>query len=210
MYLPNHFAEQRPEVLQTLVAEHPLGTLITVQNGQPCADEIPFLLDTQAGASGTLRAHVARANPLAQCDGSSVLVVFRGPQTYISPSWYPSKAEHGKVVPTWNYVVVQARGTLRCIDKDPLLLRAQLEALTQSQEESLPQPWQMGEAPAQYLSQMMAAIVGIEISLDALVGKWKVSQNRTDADRAGVVEGLRAQVHDQAEHMAQLISSLQA
>jgi transcriptional regulator len=210
VYLPNHFVEERTEVLQALITAQPLGTLVTVQDGLPCADEVPFLFDSTAGPHGTLRAHVARANPLWQCAADTpVLVIFRGPQAYVSPSWYPSKAEHGKGVPTWNYVLVQARGRLRVIDKDPVWLRAQLDALTHLQESPRPQPWQVSDAPADYLSQMMRAIVGIEITLDSLVGKWKVSQNRTDAERAGVVAGLTAQKHEQAAHMAALVSSLQ-
>jgi transcriptional regulator len=208
VYQPNHFVEQRPAMLQALIAAHPLGTLVTVQDGLPCADEVPFLFDRTAGPHGTLRAHVARANPLWQCAADTpVLVIFRGPQAYVSPNWYPSKAEHGKVVPTWNYVLVQARGRLRVIDQDPVWLRAQLDALTHLQERPQPQPWQVGDAPADYLAQMMRAIVGIEITLDSLAGKWKVSQNRTPAERAGVVAGLTTQAQESATQMAALISS---
>jgi transcriptional regulator len=208
VYLPNHFAEHRPEVLQALIAAQPLGALVTMQDGLPCADEVPFLFDGTSGPHGTLRAHVARANPLWQrAADTPVLVIFRGPQAYVSPSWYPSKAEHGKVVPTWNYVLVQARGRLRVIDQDPVWLRAQLDALTHLQESTQPQPWQVSDAPADYVGQMMRAIVGIEITLDSLVGKWKVSQNRTDVERAGVVAGLTAQSQEQSTRMAALVAS---
>ena len=140
MYLPKHFEETRPVVLHAAMAAHPLATLVTVQNGLPCADEIPFLLATGSDGSATLQAHVARANPLWQrAAGTPVLVVFRGSQAYNTPSWYPAKAEHGKVVPTWNYVIVQALGTLRVID-DAEWLRAQVEALTRSREDARAAP----------------------------------------------------------------------
>lgn len=205
MYLPKHFAETRAEVLHAVISAHPLASLVTVQDGLPCADEIPFML---AGndAPATLRAHVARANPLWQrAANTPVLVVFRGPQAYITPSWYAAKAEHGKVVPTWNYVVVQARGTLRVID-DADWLRAQTEALTRSREDHRPAPWQVSDAPADYLAQMLRAIVGIEVTIASLTGKWKVSQNRNEADRVGVAIGLRQEPIEAAADMAALVS----
>lgn len=206
MYCPRHFQEDHPELLHQLVADHPLGTLVTLQDGALTADEIPFLLDPEIGAHGTLRAHVARANPLWQrAANTPVLVIFRGPQAYVSPSWYPAKAEHGKVVPTWNYVVMQARGVLRVID-DARWLRAQIEALTCAQEDHRTAPWHVGDAPANYIDQMAAAIVGIEVSIETLAGKTKVSQNRTEADRAGVVAGLREQAGEQASAMADLVA----
>lgn len=204
MYQPKHFEETRPEVLHALMAAHPLASLVTVQDGLPCSDEIPFMLATDNPTS--LRAHVARANPLWQrAANTPVLVVFRGAQAYISPSWYPAKAEHGKVVPTWNYVVVQARGTLRVID-DADWLRAQVQALTHSREDARAAPWQVSDAPADYVTQMLRAIVGIEVTIEALTGKWKVSQNRGQADRAGVALGLSHEPGDQAVEMAALVS----
>lgn len=206
MYCPRHFEETRTPVLQQLVAQQPLGTLITLQDGLPCADEIPFLLDASAGSHGTLRAHVARGNPLWQRHDPAqpVLVVFKGPQAYISPSWYPSKAEHGKVVPTWNYIVVQAGGPLRVIDGDDAWLRRQLDALTRQNEQRVAQNWHPGDAPADYLAQMMRAIVGIEIPIARLVGKWKVSQNQSDANRQGVIDALQTR----APQMAQAVRTL--
>ena len=135
MYLPGHFAEPRTEVLHALVRAEPLGTLITEQDGEPSADEIPFLLRPELGAHGHLQAHVARANPLwrSHTPGKPVLVLFRGPQAYVSPSWYPDKAEHGKVVPTWNYIVVQALGVLTVHD-DAAWVHQQISALTDQQE----------------------------------------------------------------------------
>ena len=207
MYLPTHFVEIRTEVLHATVRQHPLATLVAVVGGVATADELPFVLDASAGPNGTLRGHVARANPLAQLPNMQhqMLVIFRGPQAYVSPSWYPSKAAHGKVVPTWNYVVVQATGILRLVDNDVVWLRQQIEALTASQEGQRAHPWFVADAPADYLAQMMQAIVGIEITIDTLVGKCKVSQNRSAADRAGVIQGLADAPGDQASEMAQLV-----
>jgi transcriptional regulator len=201
MYLPAHFAESRPEVLSALVRSHPFGLLVTQNRaGGIDANSIPFFLDAAAdGTPGVLRGHVARANPLWQAarDDVDALVVFQGPQGYVSPAWYPSKAEHGKVVPTWNYVMVQARGTLRAID-DRTWLRAFVTRLTERHESERAAPWAVSDAPADYLETMLGAIVGIEIVLSSLTGKWKVSQNRPAADRAGVVAGLLAEGGDVA------------
>jgi len=193
MYLPTHFAEQRPEVLHKLIEDHPLGLLITLNDAGLQANPVPFFLDADpAGGPGILRAHVARANPLWRETRSDVetLVVFQGAQAYISPNWYPAKAEHGKVVPTWNYVTVQARGTLRAID-DAQWLRAFVSRLTQHHEATQAKPWAVTDAPPDYIDSMLRAIVGIEIVLSSLAGKWKVSQNRGVADRTGVARGLR-------------------
>ena len=198
MYLPSHFAEQRPEVLRKLIRDHPLGLLITLAGaGSEAAlqaDPVPFFLDADpAGGPGILRAHVARANPLWRETRADVeaLVVFQGAQAYISPGWYPAKAEHGKVVPTWNYVTVQARGALRAID-DAQWLRAFVTRLTQHHEAAQAKPWAVGDAPPEFIDSLLRAIVGIEIVLSSLVGKWKVSQNGAVADRTGVVRGLRS------------------
>jgi transcriptional regulator len=199
MYLPAHFAETRPEVLQRLVREHPFGLLVTQGPDGIDANSVPFFLDADpAGGPGILRAHVARANPLwreARGDVES-LVVFQGAQTYVSPAWYASKAEHGKVVPTWNYVMVQGRGRLRAID-DAAWLHAFVSRLTAHHEggrakeaTAQPGPWAVSDAPSDYIETMLRAIVGIEIVLTSLVGKWKVSQNRPAADREGVARGL--------------------
>jgi len=194
MYLPSHFEERRPEVLHELVRTHPLGLLVAQDRaGQLQANTVPFLLDADpAGGPGILRAHVARANPVwreARSDAES-LVVFQGPQAYLSPSLYPSKAEHGKVVPTWNYVMVQARGSLRAID-DAAWVQALVTRLTERHESPRAEPWAVSDAPDDYIATMLRAIVGIEIVLSSLTGKWKVSQNRSAADRAGVARGLQ-------------------
>ena len=194
MYLPSHFEEPRAERLHALIRDQPLGTLVTLDSsGTLQANPIPFLLDAGPGPHGTLRGHVARANPL-WCDtqeDKDALVVFQGAQGYVSPGWYPGKVEHGKVVPTWNYIVVQARGRMRPID-DRAWLRAFVTRLTARHEARQLSPWSVADAPADYLETMLGAIVGIEIELTSLVGKWKLSQNRSAADRAGVVAGLDA------------------
>ena len=196
MYLPQHFEETRPAVLQALLRAHPLGLLVSQDaQGQPQADALPWLW--QAGADpaspGTLVGHVARANPLWQSAsvGRPVLVVFQGPSAYVSPSGYPAKAEHGKVVPTWNYAMVQARGLLRVVD-EPVAALALVSRLTRQHESALPKPWAVGDAPADYIAAMLRAIVAIEIPLTSLVGKYKLSQNRSLADRQGVVADLQA------------------
>jgi len=205
MYLPKHFEETRSEALHELIRAHPLGMLVTLNGAGLQANSVPFILDADpAGGPGILRAHVARANPLWRETRGDVeaLVVFQGPQAYISPGWYASKAEHGKVVPTWNYVMVQARGTLRAVD-DAEWLRAFVTRLTTKHEAVQAQPWAVTDAPADYIDTMLRAIVGIEIPLTALTGKWKVSQNRPAADRAGVVAGLNAMGQPQSAKLVE-------
>ena len=207
MYLPSHFEEKRPEVLQELMLAHPLGLLVTQGEGGLQANPIPFVFDADpAGGPGVLRAHVARANPVrreARTDTES-LVVFQGPQAYISPGWYPAKAEHGKVVPTWNYCIVQGRGALRVID-DAGWVHAFVTRLTQHHEAPQDKPWAVSDAPADYIAAMQRAIVGIEITLTALTGKWKASQNRSAADREGVARGLAQRPGSDAANMATLV-----
>ena len=209
MYLPAHFKETRSDVLHTLIRGHPLGTLVTLNAaGELQANPIPFLIDPGPQAHGTLRSHVARANPLWRETRTEVdaLVVFQGAQSYVSPGWYPSKAEHGKVVPTWNYIVVQARGRLRAVE-DADWLHALVSRLTERHEAPRAQPWGVGDAPPDYIATMLRAIVGIEIEITDLVGKWKVSQNRSAADRAGVAAGLAALSGDaQAAAMAAAVA----
>jgi transcriptional regulator len=191
MYLPPAFREERIEVLHDLIRQHPLGLLTTAGAGGLLATPIPMLVYADEGNSGTLRAHVARANPhwrdlqgVAEC-----LVVFMGLQGYVTPSWYPSKQETQKVVPTWNYVTVQAWGKPRLVE-DAAWLRRQIDDLTHAQERTRPQPWAVGDAPDDYIAAQMKAIVGIEIPIERIEGKWKLSQNRPEADKAGVVAGL--------------------
>ena len=190
MYLPKHFEQHDRNALIALMRERPLATLIVPgEDGTPCADLIPLEFHPHEGPHGTLRGHVARANLLWRRAGAQALAVFTGPEAYVSPGWYASKREHGKVVPTWNYTMVQARGTLRAIDDAPWL-RALVGRLTDQHEAAQPAPWQVSDAPDDYVQQMLRAIVGIEIALSTLVGKWKTSQNRSAADREGVAHGL--------------------
>ena len=208
MYLPSHFEEKRPEVLHALLHAHPLGLLVTQGQSGLQANPVPFVLDADpAGGPGVLRAHVARANPVwreARTDTDS-LVVFQGAQAYISPGWYPSKAEHGKVVPTWNYCIVQGRGLLRVID-DAAWVHTYVTRLTQRHEASQARPWAVADAPPDYIETMQRAIVGIEITLTALTGKWKTSQNRSAADREGVARGLAQRSGSDAAEMAALVA----
>ncbi|HVW12118.1 MAG TPA: FMN-binding negative transcriptional regulator [Bryobacteraceae bacterium] len=204
MYLPAAFREDRLETLHALIREHPLGTLITAGAGGLIANLVPFLL-TGGGEHGTLRAHIARANDQVEAlrGGAETLVVFQGPEAYITPSWYAAKKEHGRVVPTWNYVVVQVRGTPRLIE-DAAWIRAQIEVLTASQETQRAEPWKVTDAAEPFIAGQIGAIVGVEIPISSLEGKWKVSQNRSAADREGVVEGLRTEHRN--DEMARLIA----
>jgi transcriptional regulator len=203
MYRPPLFREDRIEVLHALIRAHPLGTLVTAGAGGLMANHIPFLVDTTETGNGTLRAHLARANDqlVALREGAEALVVFQGPQAYVSPSWYASKAEHHKVVPTWNYAMVHAWGT-PIVHDEPAWLRDQIGALTASQERRRAAPWAVEDAPEDFVASQIKAIVGVEIPILRIEGKWKVSQNRPEADQSGVVEGLR-EIGDEA--MAQLV-----
>ena len=192
MYLPAHFAQHDPTALHGLMREHPLAALVTLSDAGLTADHVPLEFNAAAGAQGTLYGHVARSNPLWRlAAGTPVLAIFSGPQAYVSPSWYPSKARHHKVVPTWNYTVVHAHGVLRAVEDAPWL-HALVSRLTAHQEADRIAPWAVTDAPADFVQQMLQSIVGIEIELSALVGKWKVTQNRDMADRLGVAAGLEA------------------
>lgn len=206
MYLPKHFEETRIEVLRGLIRAHPLGTLVTLGPDGPRADHLPFEVDPEPAPFGTLRAHVARANPVWKeiRRDSRALAIFQGAQAYVSPSWYPSKREGGRVVPTWNYAVVHAHGTLRAIE-DRACLRGLVERLTDRHEKGRREPWKVADAPADFIEQMLDAIVGIELTVTRLTGKWKTSQNRPAADRAGVVRGLVAEGGETAAAMAELV-----
>jgi len=203
MYVPPHFREERLEVMHALIRAHPLGTLVTSASDGLNANLVPFTLEGE-GEFGLLRAHLAKANDqiAALRESAEVLAVFQGPQSYITPSWYAAKAEHGKVVPTWNYAVVQAWGRPRVID-DPHWLRTQIEALTTAHEGARAAPWHVGDAPENFVAAQIKGIVGIEIPVRRILGKWKVSQNRQEADRQGVSQGLRAEGLSQA--MAELV-----
>lgn len=186
MYTPTHFTAPNQEALYQLMREHPLATLVRQGTQGLEAHHAPL----QLTAESSLRGHVARANPLWQNEGE-VLVIFQGPQAYVSPSWYATKRQHGKVVPTWNYAVVHAHGRLRVRD-DPAWVRAQVEALTLEHEAGMPLPWAVQDAPPDYIENLLKAVVGIEIEITRLEGKWKMSQNQPPENRAGVAEGLKA------------------
>jgi transcriptional regulator len=192
MYQPPHFREDRLAVQHALIRAQPLGLLVTAGPGGLQANHIPFLVEADGSPHGKLRAHLARANPqLAELTVvEECLIAFQGPQTYISPSLYPTKHEHGKAVPTWNYITVHAWGRPQVID-DAIWLRRQVDDLTSHQEGSRPTPWYVSDAPEPYVAAQLKGIVGIEIPIARIEGKWKVSQNRPAVDRAGVVAGLR-------------------
>jgi len=206
MYLPKHFEETRIEVLHGLIREHPLGALVTLGSSGLDANHIPFEIDPEPAPFGTLRGHVARANPLWREFSRDVeaLVIFQGPGTYVSPAWYPTKHETARVVPTWNYVVVHAHGPLRVID-DRAWLRAFVTKLTSRHEAERPDPWKVTDAPADYIDKQLGAIIGLEIPVTRLVGKWKMSQNRPPQDRDGVVEGLRHEGGHTGAEIADLV-----
>lgn len=206
MYIPSHFEERRTEVLHDLIGAHPLAALVTLTAHGLEANAIPLHLRQDGSAFGTLVGHVARANPLWREFDPSVeaLAVFQGPQIYITPSWYATKQQTGKVVPTWNYVVVQACGTLRAIDDAPWL-RLLLHELTDHHEAARPAPWSMDDAPREYTDALLQAIVGIEIPIARLTGKWKVSQNQPAANRASVAAGLAGSSAPDAGAMAALV-----
>ena len=191
MYRPPAFVEERTDVLYDLIRQHPLGLLITAGRSGIVANPVPFQLVAE-GDGAVLRVHLSRANPqLADLDGADCLVVFQGPHAYVSPSWYATKEETGKVVPTWNYIIVQVRGQARRI-ANAGWLRAQVEALTQAQEQGSAEPWSVDDAPADFVAAQLRGIVGVEIPVERMDGKWKLSQNRDAKDRAGVAAGLAA------------------
>jgi len=206
MYQPAHFVETRPEVLQGLVQSHPLATLVTLSAKGLDANHIPLVLRASADGRTSLVGHVARANPVWKDTDLSVpvLAIFQGPQHYISPGWYATKAEHGKVVPTWNYAVVHAKGLLTVHD-DAAWTRSQMQQITTQQEAPMAQPWAVDDAPRDYTDKMIAAVVGIEIVVDEWAGKWKVSQNQPPANQTTVREGLERQGTDAARTMAGLV-----
>ncbi len=208
MYEVRHFAEDRLAVQHELIEAHPLGLMICNDaDGRLAANQIPFMLLPELGEFGTLRAHVARANPqwtelqsVQEC-----LVVFQGEEAYVSPNWYPSKQQHGKVVPTWNYVTVHVWGKPVVID-DPAWIRAQVDQMTEKHEATQSKPWAVDDAPIDFTSSMIKGVVGIEIAISDIKGKWKVSQNRSREDISGVSTGLSASGKDAiADHVAQHI-----
>jgi transcriptional regulator len=192
VYIPAHFEQPDISAMHELIRAHPLATLVTLSSDGLNANHIPLHLTDDAAPFGTLSGHVARANPIwTDCAKDvEVLAVFQGPDAYISPSWYATKQETEKVVPTWNYAAVHAYGTLRIID-DAAWIRSRLEALTAENEAAFAEPWAVSDAPADFTDKLIAAVVGIEIKITRLAGKWKVSQNQPSRNRIGLVQGLR-------------------
>jgi transcriptional regulator len=191
MYLPKHFTEERIEILHGLIQESGLATLVTVKDGLPYANHLPFILMPDPEPNGRLIGHLARANPQAQGlkPGEQALAIFQGPDAYVSPNYYPSKKVAGKAVPSWNYVAIHAYGELRLVD-DAAGLEDILVRLTDRHEAGRPHPWKVADAPRDYLETMMKNIIGVELSIGRLEGKWKLSQNKTPEDKAGVIAGM--------------------
>ncbi len=208
MYVPKHHEESNLATLHALIKAHPLGAWVQQNDGELTANHIPFLIDPTRGEYGTLVGHVARANPAWKSSASNQpsLVIFQGAETYITPSWYPSKHEHGKAVPTWNYAVVHAYGSPIAIE-DRNWLWQFLNQLTQQHEARQALPWKVTDAPLDYTEQLMKVIVGIEIPISKLIGKWKVHQNRPAADKLGVVAGLLGRGDENSVAMAALVKA---
>lgn len=202
LYNPPLFRETRPEILHAAIRAHPLAHLVSAHEGEVIATPVPLLLET-TGQTPRLIGHLARANPYARARPGRALAIFSGPEAYITPSWYAAKREHGKVVPTWNYVVVHVRGALTWLD-DAAEIRRVVEALTAAHEGKRPAPWAVSDAPADFIADQLKAIVGFALSIEEIEGKWKMSQNRPAADRAGVIAGLRA---EGGEDVADLVSA---
>ena len=211
MYQPAHFVERDADTLLALMEAHPLATLVRA-GAELAADILPLEVE-RVGETWRVTGHVARGNPLwREADGLPVLLLFQGPQAYVSPNWYPSKSQHGKAVPTWNYTMVQVHGTLRAT-QDPEWLRALVTRLTERHEGGRAVPWHVSDAPPDYIDAMLKAIVGIEIEVTSVEGKFKLSQNRDAADRTGVVLGLEADAslerQPQADVLAQAMQAVE-
>ncbi|MDO9478699.1 MAG: FMN-binding negative transcriptional regulator [Pseudohongiella sp.] len=195
MYIPQHFSESDIPRLQQYIRDYGFGLLIVADDTGIDANHVPFYLNCEHdSAVGRLHCHLARSNPVWQklVNGGRVLAVFQGPDAYISPSWYPSKTENGRAVPTWNYLAVHAEGTARVIE-DGDWLKQHVHQLTNQHESAMSKPWAVDDAPPDYIDRMVQAIVGIEITIEKLTGKLKASQNQPERNKAGVIAGLSAQ-----------------
>ena len=206
MYQPPLFREERVDVMHDLMRAHPFATLVCLEAGALSANHIPLVIHPELSDKGTLRGHVSKGNPLWREHDPSVeaLAIFQGPQHYVTPSWYPSKKAHGKVVPTWNYAVVHAYGT-PTIMQEPAWLLAHLNELTNRNETERPVPWEVSDAPDEFVGKQLKGIVGMEIPITRLEGKWKVSQNRDAKDRRGVTRGLVVENDRDAVAMSALV-----
>jgi transcriptional regulator len=203
MYIPKHFEETRLHVLHAMIRANPLSTIVTLVGNQFNANHIPMVLDAD---TGVLRAHIARANLLWKAFNQDIgcLVIFQGPASYISPSYYPSKLETEKVVPTWNYAVVHVHAQLKVIDDAKWILN-QINDLTNQQESPRDTPWQVSDAPKEYVEKLLQALIGLELTITQIEGKWKVSQNQKPADHQGVIDGLTKEGTENAAMMATLV-----
>lgn len=210
MYLPPHFEERRLELLHDLMKKHPFGCVVTYSNGELDANHLPFEIVSDKGDFGKLLAHISRQNPLAEVlkNDADVLVIFRIDDVYISPNWYVGKFEHHKVVPTWNYVVIHAKGKARIIE-DEKVLRGILARLTREHESNQNVPWKMTDAPSEFISERMKHIVGIQIEITDLVGKFKLSQNRNKNDISSVANALASKDKSDLSNLMLSISDIQ-
>lgn len=208
MYIPKFNAQEDQETLFKLIEEFPFASWACNIEGEIEINHLPLYLRRDQGSKGTLVGHVARPNPIwKHCDGtSSSTFIFHGEQAYISPSWYPSKQNDPKVVPTWNYVVVHAKGKARAIEDTSWLLQ-HLQELTNKHEQPFDQPWKVSDAPEDFIEKLSKAIVGIEIPVDKLEGKWKLGQNRSEVDQQGLMSGLRSLNSDSATALAERLSN---
>ena len=210
MYVPAHFKEDRVAVLHDVIRKYGFGTLVTSSEEGLEASHLPLLLDPEPAPLGTVLGHLARANPQWQRvkPGTEALAIFLGPNTYITPSWYPTKQQNGKVVPTWNYLAIHAFGTLSFYD-DPAQLRAHVSKMTDTQESSRAAPWALSDAPESFVQGMLRAIVGFKLRITRLEGKWKMSQNRPAQDVAGVLEGLGGEPGEAHDAVAEIVATRQ-
>lgn len=206
MYTPKHFEETRLEILHELIYSHPLASVVTLRESELLVNHLPFLVDDTPGTHGTLRGHVARENPIWKEFSSTIesAFIFQGPEVYISPNWYPSKHIHGKASPTWNYAVVHAFGMPKIIEDRNWLLTL-LNDLTDKQESSQALPWKVSDAPDDYTDKKLDRIVGIEVPISRINGKWKANQNLKRGDKLGVVAGLESQDSQVSHDMATLV-----
>jgi len=208
VYLPAHFTAPQTAEVAAFVAAVAAADLITFDGTKPVASLIPIIWDREAGEQGRLLGHLALANPQWEsvAPGSSALAIVHGPQAYVSPSWYPSKARHGRVVPTWNYVTVHFTGPLT-VHRDPEWLRDVVTRLTRRHETGRPTPWAVTDAPPDYLNGQLRGIVGVELTIATVEAKYKLSQNRGADDRASVAEALRAEPGPGAAEISALMSA---
>lgn len=207
MFQPAVFREERIEPMQAMMKEHPFASVVSMQEGEIVADHIPLMIHPELSYKGVLRGHISRGNSISQKldESIEVLVMFSGPHHYITPAWYPSKAEHDKVVPTWNYIMVHARGKMT-FNTDPHWMLTHLTTLTDHNEKKRNEPWKVSDAPDEFITRQFRGIIGIEIEITDLQGTWKVSQNKTAKDNQGVIDGLIESSSEAASSMAKNVS----